>query len=69
MRCIVKEEEEKKEEMEGNRRDEEEIQYGLVVEEVMMVNLTLLPIPFVTYSCCPCPEVIPAKKQLNKHIE
>ena len=31
--------------MEGKRRDEEEIQDGLVVEEIMMVNFPLVPFP------------------------
>ena len=55
--------------MEGKRRDQEETQDSLVVEEVMMVNLPLVLIPFVSFPCCPCPEVLPAKRQLNKHIE
>ena len=65
---ILKEEQENGEELEGNMRDEEEIHDSLVVEEVMMVNFTLVPFLFVSFPCCSCLEVLPAKKNLNKHI-
>ena len=54
---------------EGKRMDEEEIQDTLVVEEVMIVNLPLVPIPFVSFPCYPRLEDLPAKKQLNKPID
>ena len=41
-------EEEEEEEIEGERRSEEQIQDGLVVEEVMMVNFLLVPFPLVS---------------------
>ena len=40
----MKEGEEEEEEIEGNRRDEEEIQDSLVVEEGMMVKFPLNPL-------------------------
>ena len=52
---------EKKEEM--KRRDEEKIQDGLVVEEVMLVNFPLVPFPCIFFS-----KILPAKKKINKHI-
>ena len=52
----------------GKRRDEEEIEDGLVVEKVMMVNIPLVPFPLVSFPCSSCSDVLPAKKMLNKHI-
>ena len=46
---VIKEEEEKKEEVEGKSKDEELIQDGLVVEEVMMVNFSLVPFLLVSF--------------------
>ena len=39
---------EKGEEMEGKRRDEEDMQDSLVVEEGMMFNFPLVPLPLVS---------------------
>ena len=44
---VIKEEEEKKEEVEGENKDE--IQDCLVVEEVMMVNFSLVPFLLVSF--------------------
>ena len=65
---IIKEEEEKEEEMEGNRRDEEKIQDGLVVEVVWMVNFHLVPFPLVSFPCSSYADAFPAKKKVNNHI-
>ena len=43
--------------MEGNWRDQEEIQDGLVVEDVMMVNFLLVPIPLASFPCNCCADV------------
>ena len=54
--------------MEGNRRDEEDMQDGMVVEVVLMVNFPLVPIPLVSFPCSFCADVFPAKKKVNNHI-
>ena len=59
---------EKGEEMEGKRRDEEDMQDSLVVEEGMMFNFPLVPLPLVSFPCSSCFEVLSAKKKLNNHI-
>ena len=58
----------KGEEMEGKRRDEKEMQDSLVVEEGMMVNFPLVPLPLVSFPCISCYKVLSAKKKLNNHI-
>ena len=49
--------------MEGKKRNEEDMQDSLVVEEGMIVNL-----PLVSLSCNSCFKVLSAKKMLNNHI-
>ena len=44
------------------------MQGSLVVEESMMVNFPLVPLPLVSFSCSSCHKVLYAKKQLNNHI-
>ena len=45
---------EKGEEMEGKRREDEDMQESLVVEEGMMFNLPLVPLPLVSFLCSSC---------------
>ena len=59
---------EKGEEMEGKRRDEEDMQDSLVVEEGMMFNFPLVPLPLVSFLCRSCYKILSAKKKLNNHI-
>ena len=59
---------EKGEEMEGKRRDEEDMQDSLVVEEGMMFNFPLVPLPLVSFICSSCYNILSAKKKLNNHI-
>ena len=59
---------EKGEEMEGKRRDEEDMQDSLVVEEGMMFNFPLVPLPLVSFLCSSCYKILSAKKKLNNHI-
>ena len=54
--------------MEGKRRDQEEMQDSLVVEECMIVNFPLVPLPLVSFPCSSCFKVLSAKKKLNKQI-
>ena len=61
-------EEEEEEEIEGERRSEEQIQDGLVVEDVMMVNFLLVPFPLVSFPSNSCSEVFPGKEKFNEHI-
>ena len=56
------------EEMEGKRTDEEDMQHRLVVEEGLLINLPLVPLPFVSFPCSSCFKVLSAKKKLNNHI-
>ena len=58
----------KEEEVEGKSKDEEEIQDGLVVEEVMMVNFSLVPFLLVSFPCSSCCKIFPAKNKLSNHI-
>ena len=51
--------------MEGKRRDEEEWQESLVVEDGMMVNFPLVPLPLVSFPCSSCFKVLSAKKKLT----
>ena len=60
-----KENYEKEKEMEGKRRDEEDMQDTLVVEEGRMVKFPLVPSSFHCISCC---MVLSAMKKLNNHI-
>ena len=57
----------KRGEMERKRRDEKKMQYGLVFEEGMMVNFTLVPFPLVSFTCRSCSKILPTKK-LSNHI-
>ena len=57
---------EKGEEMEGKRRDEEDMQDSLVVEEGMMFNFPLVPLPLVSFRCSSCYKIRSAKKKLKK---
>ena len=41
--------------MEWEKRDEEEIQDGLVVEEVMMVNFNVVPSPLFSFPTAHAP--------------
>ena len=52
----------------GEKEKEEEIQDRLVVEEIMMVNLPLVPFLLVSFPCSCCCKVFPAKINLNNHI-
>ena len=54
--------------MKGKRREEEDMQDGLILKEGMMVNFPLVPFPLVSFPCNSCSQVLPAKKNLNKHI-
>ena len=51
--------------MEGNRRDEEDIQDSLVVQESMIVKFPLGP---SCHFCSSCFKVLSSKKKLNNHI-
>ena len=53
---------EKGEEMEGKRRDEEDMQDCLVVEEGMKFNFPLVPLPLVSFLCSSCYKILSAKK-------
>ena len=59
--------EEKKEnyekEMEGKRRDEEDMQDILVVEEGRTVKFPFVPLPLVSFPCISCCKVLSAKKK------
>ena len=46
--------------MEGKRRDEEEMQDSLVVEEGMMVNFFLVPFPLISFLWSSCSKVLPS---------
>ena len=63
-----KENDEKEEEMEGKRRDDEDMQDSLVVEEGMMVNFPLVPLPLVSFPCISSYKVLFANTKLNNHI-
>ena len=63
-----KEDDDDEEKMEGKRRDEGEMQDILVVEEGMMVNFPLVPLPLVSLPCSSCFKAFSAKKNLNNHI-
>ena len=54
--------------MEGKTRDAEEMQVSLVVEERMMVNFPLVPLPLVSFPWSSYFKVLSAKKKLNNHI-
>ena len=54
--------------MEGKRRDEEEMQDGLILKEGMMVNFPLVPFPLVSFPCSSCADNFPPKKKYNNHI-
>ena len=54
--------------MEGKRRDEEDMQDSLVVEEGRMVKFPLVPLPLFSLPCISYCMVISAKKKLNNHI-
>ena len=54
--------------MEGKRTDEEDMQHRLVVEEGLLINLPLVPLPFVSFPSSSCFKVLSAKKKLNNHI-
>ena len=41
---------------------------SLVVEEGMMVNFPLVPLPLVSFPCSSCYKVLYAKKKINNHI-
>ena len=59
---------EKGEETKGKRRDEEDMQDSLVVEEGLMVDFPLVPLPFISFPCSSCYKVLSAKNKLNNHI-
>ena len=52
----------------GGRRIEEEMQDSLAVEEGMMFNFPLVPLPIVSFPCSFCFKVLSAEKKLNNHI-
>ena len=54
--------------MKGKRREEEDMQDGLILKEGMMVNFPLVPFPLVSFPCSSCSEVLSPKKKLNNHI-
>ena len=55
-------------EMEENRRDEEDMQDSLVVEEGIMVNSPLVPFPLISFTGISCFKVLSVKKKLNNNI-
>ena len=57
---------EKGEEMEGKRRDEEDMQDSLVVEEGMLFNFPFVPLPLVSFPCSSFYKILSVKK--NNHI-
>ena len=59
---------EKGEDMEGKRRDEEDMQDSLVVEEGMMFNFPLVAFPLVSFLSSSCYKIMTANKKLNHHI-
>ena len=59
---------EKGEDMEGKKRDEEDMQDSLVLEEGMMFNFPLVTLPLVPFLCSSCYNNLSAKKKLNNHI-
>ena len=59
---------EKGDKMEGKRRDEEDMQDSLVVEEGMMFKFPLVPLPLVSFLCSSCYKILSAQEKLNNHI-
>ena len=55
--------------MEGKRKDEEDIQNSLVVEEGRMVKFPLVPLPLISFTCISCCKILSAKRKLNNHNE
>ena len=55
----------KEKKMEGKRRDEEDMQDSLVVEEGRMVKF---PLPLIFFPCISWCKVLSAKRKLNNHI-
>ena len=54
--------------MEGKRRDEEDMQDSLVVEEGRMVKIPLVPLPLISFPCIYFCNVLFEKKKVNNHI-
>ena len=54
--------------MDGKRRDEEDMQDSLVVEEGRMVKFPLVALPHNSFLCIFCYKVLSAKKKLNNRI-
>ena len=60
----MKEDDDEEEEMEGQRKDEEDIQDKLVVQEGMIVKFVLVPV--ITFSV-PASRFFPARRSLKPH--
>ena len=54
--------------MERKRRDEDKHQESLVVEKGMIFNLSLVPLPLVSFLCGSFFKVLSAKKKFNNHF-
>ena len=54
--------------MEDERRDEEDMEDSLVVEECIMVNFPFVPFPLISFPCISCYKVVFVKKNLNIHV-
>ena len=63
-----KEDDDEEKEIEGKRKDQEEMQDSLVLEEGMMVNLSLFPLPLVFFPCSSCYKAFFSKKNNNNQI-
>ena len=60
----MKEDDDEEEEMEGQRKDEEDIQDSLVVQEGMIVKFVLVPV--ITFAV-PASRFFPARRSLKPH--
>ena len=63
-----KEDDDEKAEMAGKRRDEEDMQDSLVVDEGMMVKFPWSLLPLVSFPCSSCFKVLSTTKKLDNHI-
>ena len=56
-----------KEAIEGSRRNEEDMQDSLVLEEGIIGKFPLSLLPLVSFPCSSCFQVLSTKKKLNNH--
>ena len=59
------EDDDEEEAMEGKTRDAEEMQDIMVLEEGMMVNFPLVPLPLVSFTCSSC--FLPIRSLKQQH--